>query len=348
MTPNTARIGFVGCGTHSTNNLYPMLKYTRARLDAVCDLDRGLAERNARVFGAASVYTDAGKMLEERRPEGVFVVGPPELHYRVARQALAMGIPVFVEKPPAPTLAQARELAGLARANGTFLMCGFMKRHGLTYRKVRELITSGQLTPAALRINYSHGTGSNDISGILPIMSIHAIDLAISLFGEVRTVQSTLYTTERSYSLAVTLTFASGRWAQLTLDASQPRIQERLELSGTMNGGNALVVVDNVDRMELHLPTHGGTDLNNDLNAIEPAVHLDGIQVWRPDNGIPNMQQTRHFIQGFAGEVREFVDAIIGKREPYPGTEDSLKAMEVIDAIVRNPNRTVDLAGPVA
>ncbi len=348
MTSPTARVAFVGCGTHSTNNLYPMLKYTRARLDAVCDLDRGLAERNARVFGGESVYTDAGRMLAERRPEGVFVVGPPELHYRVAREALGMGIPVFVEKPPAPTLAQARELAALARARGTFLMCGFMKRHGMTYRKVRELITSGKLVPAALRINYSHGTWSSDISGVLPIMSIHAIDLAISLFGDVRTVQSALYASGKAYSLAVTLTFESGRWAQLTLDASQPRIQERLELSGTMDGGNALVVVDNVDRMELHLPTHGGTDLDNDLNAIDPRVHLDGIQVWRPDNGIPNMQQTRHFIQGFAGEVREFIDAIIEKREPSPGTEDSLKAMEVIDAIVRNPNRTVGLRGPAA
>ena len=168
MTQATAKIAFVGCGTHSTNNLYPMLKYTRARLDAVCDLDRGLAERNARVFGAASVYTDAARMLAERRPEGVFVVGPPELHYEVAKEAL--------------------------------------------------------------------------------------------------------------------------------------------------------IVVDNVDRMEIHLETHSGTDLNNDLNAISPDVHLDGIRVWRPDQGIPNMQQTRHFIQGFAGEVREFIDAII-----------------------RHPNQTVDL-----
>jgi len=80
------------------------------------------------------------------------------------------------------------------------------------------------------------------------------------------------------------------------------------------------------------------------LNAINPKVHLEGIQVWRPDYAIPNAQQTRHFIQGFAGEVREFIDAIIEKREPYPGTEDALKAMIVIDAIVGNPNKTVQLA----
>ena len=346
MTTPTAKIAFVGCGTHSTNNLDPMLRYTRARLDAVCDLDRGLAERNARVFGAAAVYTDVTKMLAERRPEGVFVVGPPELHFRVAREALTLGIPVFVEKPPAPSLAQTRELVALARAHGTFLMCGFMKRHGLTYKKVRELITTGEFTPAALRINYSHWAVGADLATMLPAMSIHPIDLAISLLGDVRTVQSNLYVAGRAASLAVTLTFTSGRWAQLMLDGSQPRIQERLELSGTMGGENALLVVENVDRMELHLATHSGCDLSNDLNAIDPKVHLDGIRVWRPDQGIPNMQQSRHFIQGFAGEVREFVDAIIEQREPYPGTEEALKAMTVIDAIIQAPNQTVQLPRP--
>jgi myo-inositol 2-dehydrogenase/D-chiro-inositol 1-dehydrogenase len=320
-----------------------MLRYTRARLDAVCDLNRALAERNARVFGALSVYTDAERMLDERKPEGLFIVGPPEVHYSVGKAALARGVPVFVEKPPAPSLGQARELADLARANQVFLMCGFMKRHGMAYAKIREMIDTGRFVPAALRINYSHW-GITGIARILPAMSIHAIDLAISLLGEVRAVHSTLYETQRASSLAVTLTFASGRWAQLMLDASQPRIQERLEISGAMDGKNALIIVDNVERMELHLGVHDGTDLNNDLNAINPKLHLEGIQVWRPDYAIPNAQQSRHFFQGFAGEVREFIDAIIEKREPYPGTEDALKAMIVIDAIVGNPNRTVQLA----
>lgn len=343
MTQASPKLAFVGCGTHATENLYPMLRYTRGRLDAVCDLDRALAERNARVFGAASVYTDADRMLDERRPDGLLVAGPPTLHYEMGKRALGRGIPVFVEKPPAPSLAQARELAQLARANGTFIMCGFMKRHGLIYRRVREMIASGQFEPAALRINYSHWAVAG-LATILPAMSIHAIDLAIALMGEVRLAHSTLYETPRASSLALTLSFASGRWAQLMLDASQPRIQERVELSGAMGGRNALIVVDNVERLELHLGTHDGIDLKADLTAIDPQVHLDGIQVWRPDYAIPNTQQTRHFVQGFAGEIREFVEAVAVRREPYPGTDDVVRAMAVIDAVLRHPNGTAQVA----
>lgn len=342
MSHPSPRLAFVGCGTHATENLYPMIRYTRGRLDCVCDLDRSLAERNGRLFGAEAVYTDAERMLDERRPDGLLVVGPPEVHYRLGKLGLSRGIPVFVEKPPAPSLAQAQELVSLARAHGTFLMCGFMKRHGLIYRRIREMIATGAFEPAALRINYSHWAVKG-LGTILPAMSIHAIDLAIALLGDVRTAQPTLFETPRASSLALTLTFASGRWAQLMLDASQPRIQDRLELSGVMDGRNALIVVDNVDRMELHLGTHDGTDLNRDITAIDPKIQLDGIQVWRPDYAIPNTQQTRHFVQGFAGEMREFVEAIAQGREAYPSTEDTVKAMAVIDAVIRSPSGTVQV-----
>lgn len=339
-----ANIGFIGCGTHSTNNLYPMLAYTRGRLDAVCDLNRELAERNARVFGGRSVYTDAAKMLDERKLDGVMIVGSPELHYEIGKQVLARSIPLFVEKPPAPTLAQTRELAALAQIKKTFLMTGFMKRHGLPYRKLRLMIAAGEFTPAAGLIKYGHWP-LTDLNHMLLFMCIHPIDLALSIFGTAASVSSTLSKDARNaISLSVVLRFASGKWAQLMLDSSQPRVQERTEISGTHKGSNALFVVENVDHVEFHTSSHNGTDLNHDLNLIAPEVHLEGIQHWRPDYGIPNMQQTRHFTQGFAGEVREFVDAIIEKRSPYPAGEDAIAAMRVIDALLKNPDGSTELS----
>lgn len=338
-----AKIGFIGCGTHSTNNLYPMLAYARCRLDAVCDQREELARRNARIYGAEAVYTDAAKMLDERPLDGVMVVGPLPMHYEVGKQVLERGIPLFVEKPPAPTLAQAEELMTLAHANKTFLMTGFMKRHGLTYKKVRQWIDSGQLVPAAGFFQYGHWAGS-DLNIMLLTMCIHPIDLAISFFGEVASVQSTLYRSEAdAISLAVTLRFMSGRWTQMMFDSSQPRIQERVQISGTWDGGNALAIVDNVQQLELHRQGRNGIDFAEDMTAIDPDFDIGDIQMWRPDYGLPNMAQSRPFFQGFAGEVREFVNAILEKREPYPGTEDALKAMRVIDAILHNPDGTTQL-----
>ncbi len=344
----TPRIAFIGCGTHSTNNLYPCLAYADCTLDAVVDLDRALAERNARIFGGASSFTDVRKMLDERKPDGVFIVGPPQIHYEIGKVVLGRGIPLYVEKPTAPSLAQAREMVALARANGTFVMTGYMKRFGLPYRKARELIATGGFDPSMGWFRYAHWPTS-DLGNMLLVMSVHIIDLAISFFGAPLAVSSQSMKRNDRVSIALTLRFAGGRMAQLTLDSSQPRIQERIEISGVLDGANALIVVDNVQHMELHRGNDGGVDVHAPSMAeIEPRVPLGEISIWRPDYGIPNMGQTRHFFQGFTGAVREFVNAIKAKRDPSPSPEEALWAMEVIDAVMRKPDGTTELRAAAA
>ena len=340
-----AKIGFVGCGSHATHNLYPMLPYAKCSLEAVCDLNEKLAVRNSRMFGASSWFTDTERMLSETKLDGVFVVGPPEMHYAVGRKVLERGLALFVEKPPAPDLERTRELTTLAKANGTFIMPGFMKRHGLAYAKTRAMIESGQFEPNMGFFRYGHSWIPSDPRRMLLTMSCHAIDLAISFFGDVSEVVSQQVKGRNIPSLAVTLRFCSGKIAQLMLDSSQPRIQEHVEISGVSDGGNALIIVDNVTHLEFHRQGQIGIDLlGQEMTEIMPEFDLEDIKMWRPDFGIPNMGQTRQFFQGFAGEVREFIDAILEKRQPYPGPRDALMTMTVIEAIAAKPNGTTSLS----
>lgn len=334
-----AKIGFIGCGSHSTHNLYPMLMYAACDLRAVCDLDRALAERNARLFGARKVYLDYTEMLAKEELDGVMIVGDAKLHYQAGLKVLRSGRHLFTEKPMAWELAQVEEMVALAKKQGLICMTGCMKRHGLTYKKARAMIASGAFVPAAGFFKYAHWKSGPDLRGMLNVMSIHIIDLAISFFGDVAAVQAATYRGADFLSIMVTLKFAGGRLAQLMLDASQPRIQEQVEISGQMNGVNTLIRIDNVMHMEVHHGRQGGVDLAvKEPQEVDPQFDLADIEVWRPDYGIPNMAQDRQFAQGFAGEIREFCNAILEKRQPYPSTDDSLKAMRVIDAIVRQPD----------
>jgi predicted dehydrogenase len=338
-------VGFVGCGSHATHNLYPMLRYARCRLVGVCDLDAKLAERNASLHGAEAWYTDVDTMLDRHDLEAIFIVGPPEVHHMIGRECLARGIPIFVEKPPAPSLAAARELAAVARANKTTMMPGFVKRYALTYRKVAELLNSGEFVPVSAWMKFSHWQVES-LEAMMLLYSIHTLDLLLALFGTLKSVGSRV--TERPdgrLAVALTMEFNSGLIAQVALDSSQPRIQERLEISGIWEGENALLVVDNVQHIELHTGKDSGVDLAAPgLDTIEPECRLENIQVWRPDFGIPNMGQARHFFQGFAGEVREFVNAALARRQPVPNADDALRAMECVDAIVDTPNGTTSFA----
>lgn len=343
-----AQIGFVGCGSHSTNNLYPMLKYSRCRLAAVCDIDRDLAERNAELFGGRSVYTDVDEMLAECKLDGVIVVGPFEMHYEVGKKVLQTGIPLLVEKAPAPTLAMAQELVDLAKANRTFVMTAFMRRFGLVNAKIRSFISDGRFKLASGMLRYTHWP-STSLHDMMMGMSIHSIDLSISFFGDPVEVTSYWTTDEGMGALGLTVRFASGKFAQLML-GSAVRIQERVELSGLFDEKPAILVSDNVQSLELHTMGRDGIDLIAgkddgswgiaELYEIAPDFDLDDIKIWRPDYALPNQGQNSPWLVGYAGEIREFGEAILGKREPYCGTDDTVKAMRVIEAVAATPNGT--------
>jgi len=333
------RVGFVGCGSHATNNLYPVLKYARCRLQAVCDLNQELAARNARIFGAeGAVYTDVNDMLEHEALDAVIVVGPPDMHYSVGKRILERGIPILVEKPPAGTLAEAEDLVATAATHHTSVMVGFMKRFALTYAKIRHEIHTGHFSPSCGFFRYTHWAGM-DLHSMLLGMSIHPIDLAISFLGSVVEVTVIPYHSDDVLSLGVMLKHVGGQWSELMLGCHGPRIQERVELSGVINDKHGYYLVDDIIHLEEHTAGLNGIDLlAPSLAAINPMMDLQDIRQWRPDFGIPNMGQNSHFLAGYAGEIREFIDAILEERPPLTGGEEGLKAMRVIDAMLRHPD----------
>ena len=124
------RLAVVGAGNQCTTALMPGIPYIEEiELVAICDLNRALAERNARNFGAGAVYTDVAQMLQQEKPDACMVVGPPQVHEEVGLQVLEAGVNLFIEKPAAPTIEGAKRLADAAAKNGVMGQVGHMMRH---------------------------------------------------------------------------------------------------------------------------------------------------------------------------------------------------------------------------
>lgn len=332
------RVGFIGCGTHATNNLMPMLKYAACEFAAVCDLNEPLARRNAAIFGAKSAYSDYHAMLDQEKLDAVMVCGPFELHHQAGSEVLSRGLPLFVEKPPAGDLASTIQMVELARRNQTFFMTAFMKRFALTYRKVWEFAQAGRAKLSSGLFRYTHWAGM-DLRGTMLGMAVHPIDLAISYFGRPTEVTSCVYQAGTTPCVHLTLRFADGRWAAVIVGCHGPRIQEHVELFGQMDGKDGCFVIDNVLHMELHTAGQGGVDVTApSLAQIQPTFDLEDIKVWRPDLGIPNMAQCSTFAGGYAGEIREFVNAVRQGRHSVPANEDVIPTMQVVDAVLKTPN----------
>ena len=56
MGESQVRVGFVGCGAHAREVLLPAARQAGLEFAAVCDLDKRLAQRVSRRFGAFRAY----------------------------------------------------------------------------------------------------------------------------------------------------------------------------------------------------------------------------------------------------------------------------------------------------
>lgn len=96
----------------------------------------------ARKYGALEWFTDPETMLDKVSPQGVCIVGSPRMHYELGLMILKRGIPIFIEKPPAETFLEVKELSETTEQYNTWGMIGFMKRFAPANLVAKEFMES--------------------------------------------------------------------------------------------------------------------------------------------------------------------------------------------------------------
>ena len=140
------RVGIVGAGAAAAVHLRALQRLPGKRVVAIHDIDPGRAAALAAEFGLPrSVAMDRQRFYENGRPQLVHVVTPPHLHQDIGLEALARGVHVFVEKPPALTLEGCRLLQ--SRANTEGVTIGINENTALDPRILRacRAIVAGKL-----------------------------------------------------------------------------------------------------------------------------------------------------------------------------------------------------------
>ena len=171
------RLGVLGTGS---------LGYHHARLGkAICgDAFAGFYEANpdraATVQKELGVraYATVGALLAD--VDAVSVVVPTKAHFAVAREAIAAGKHVLIEKPITATLAEADELLALAAQKGVLVQIGHIERFNRAIRAAAPYI-DGPLFLDSDRLAPFSPRGA-DVAVVLDLM-IHDIDLLLSLVG---------------------------------------------------------------------------------------------------------------------------------------------------------------------
>lgn len=326
------RIGWVGCGTHAGEMLLPQLVRLPVTLAAVADVN---AERLGLIgdrYGVSRRYADGLAMIEAGGLDAIGMAVGPKQHSELAAAALKRGLPVFIEKPPAATSGEAAVLEGLARAAGVPCVVGFMKRYS-TANRIAGNITRGDGfgVRASLLGEYmtapTYFVGNVDYTGFLLHHCVHAMDLVPWLMKEdVASVQTRRFEMEKGKLLLhVSYGFASGALATVVMGTHQSR-GTPMEWWQVM-GDHQRVEVRNVHEVRhFRAPPFKAADAGA---TLDPAVDT---LVWEPNFTAAANEDHK----GYHGLLAAFLRAVKGEANDAPDIADGVKAMRVLEAVVRS------------
>jgi D-apiose dehydrogenase len=190
---NDLRFALFGAGFWARYQLAAWQELPGAQCVAVCDPVPEKAAELADRFGISVACADPQAVYDQHRPDFVDIVASPSAHGELVRQALARGVPAICQKPLAPTLDEARELAAAAEAAGVPLLVHENWRWQTPLRAVKQVLDSGVIGSVFRgRIQYSNSFPVFDAQPFLRTLEqflltdigTHILDVARFLFGE--------------------------------------------------------------------------------------------------------------------------------------------------------------------
>ena len=228
------KVAVLGTGSLGQNHVRIYAELAAAGLvefagvfDANADAARKIAARhNARVFNSIAEAAAASNALN--------IVTPTNTHFEIAKQLLAQGKHVLVEKPMTDNSAQAAELIQIAQQKNCVLQVGHVERFNPIFHYLEtaapepRFIETHRLSPYPAR--------STDV-GVVSDLMIHDLDVVLAFVkSPVTSVDAVgIPVLSKSEDIAnARLRFANGCVANLTASRVSP---ERMRKIRVFSGG---------------------------------------------------------------------------------------------------------------
>ena len=172
------KVAVIGCG-HWGRNLVRNF-YELDALAAVHDpSDQVMME-------ISSMYNLTGSsiesIIENKNIHGVVIAAPAPLHSSLSQMAMKADKHVYVEKPIAMSLSEADEMISLSEKKKKHLMVGHLLQYHPVFKKVREMVLSGELGAINYISSIRHSLGKiRTEEDVIWSFAPHDISMILSL-----------------------------------------------------------------------------------------------------------------------------------------------------------------------
>jgi predicted dehydrogenase len=300
----------------------------------------------AKATGARTAATDYRELLAIDDIEAVFVSATPETtHFPMARDCLAAGKHVFLEKPMALELSEADELIALARERGLKFTIGYSQRFNPKFAFVRKALRDGTIGRPVSALVSRHITRNlgKKISGRIKLSpaameSTHDLDFVfwcLEPAKPVRVYSQANYGVMKETSGAQV---ADTQWITVTMDSG---------LSFVVGGGWTLPPgYPNFSTTWIEMVgTEGALIVDDSHRDVVLNTMAKGMQL--PMSTMPGEPVDHTFAGPMAAETVHFVEAVALDRPVLVTPEHARMVMEVYIAADRSAETNLPVALPL-
>lgn len=330
--PASHRVPIASVGAGAIVDVAHLPAYRRAALPlaGIFDIDQRRADEVAERHGIGRVYASLDEVLADQDVQVVDVAVVPDAQPEIVRRLLAAGKHVLAQKPLAPTLAEAGELAAEAERLGRQLVVNQQMRYGEGMAVARRAVENGwigEVTAVEFRVDIATDWGQWPWIVASPELdiryhSIHYLDSIRALLGtpdtvfcaamrrpgqlakgETRTMSTLLYDTGPRVLLHINHENLAGDYlAAFRIDGSRGSVRGTIGLLYDFPHGRP----DTVEVFSEVLPTDGW-------------LHYPVTTRWIPD--------------AFAGPMAALLRSIATGESAPTAAHDNLGTLAVLEAL---------------
>ncbi len=325
---NTPRVGIIGLGYWGANLLRNL--NALGALSAMHDAAPAARARAAAAYPSARMASSIEEILADPGIDGVMIATPAATHGSLARQALAAGKHVFVEKPLCLDVDEATRLATEAERKRRVLMVGHLLHYHPAFAALRDAVRANALGP--LRYIYSHRLSLGKIrreENALWSFAPHDISMILALVGAMPERVSAEGAQFLSHGVADTtlshLSFAGGMQAHVFVSWLHPYKDQRLVVVGE----------------------HAMAVFNDVAAGPEKLLLYEHKAGWSGDIPVVTKAEARPIPYGSEEPLRRecevFLAATAGGPPPPSDAAEGIRVLTVLDACQRALERRLPM-----
>lgn len=314
------RVAMIGAGKRANAVIYPAFhSLENVEIVGICDIDPQRLQETADRYQVSARYGEKGvydyqRMIEEVKPDAVVAVGQPHIMYDIWVWCLEQGLPLYVEKPLALSIHQARSLAELARRNHCVTQVSFQRRYTPMVKKLREECAKrGDMIHAVCRFYKCDMKDRFDARDHMMDDCVHSIDtLRWACGSEVKKIESSVKrigTTDINFISAV-LHFENGAVGHLI---------------------NSWASGKRIFSLEMHAPGIYAEAEHEDKGYLYADGDVKGQEF---DTREVAGSDELYVFTGVQAAAADFVNACLNGGQPACCFDDAVKTMEVAEKIL--------------